>query len=116
MMPDQIAEHRCSRSMYLALPNSLRKPAADVEADWGDEHAKNERHSPAPLIQLFLRQRCCKDHPNQASHQDRQLLAVALPGSYARTLFNGRGFEQIRCRRANLPTAGEALNEPREHE
>src|SRR5262245_38449739 len=116
MMPHEITEHRCSRSMCLAFLNSLRKPAADVQADRSNEHAKDEWHSPTPLIKLFFRQGCCKDHADQTTDQDRELLTVGLPGCDARTLLDGCGFEEI-CRGwTNFTTAREPLNEPRDHQ
>ena len=99
--------------MRFVLVYRLRKLATDVETDWSDEQTQDERHSPAPLVKLLFRQGSRKHHSDKATHYDRELLAVTLPGCDGRTLVHRSRFEEVCRRRADLATAREALNEPR---
>ncbi|MNV85584.1 hypothetical protein D3C71_1795520 [compost metagenome] len=84
--------------------------AADVVAHRRDQQAKNERHAPAPALQLRLRQRSIEHRAEQCGKQDRRPLAGDLP-----TCVVGapvwRILDEERSRAAKLPARRKTLYE-----
>src|ERR1700682_6001018 len=116
MMLQQINEHGSARLMRSLPRDCLWKLAPDVHAHRRDKYAEEERHPPAPGIQLFLRQGCGENYPYETAHEDRELLAVTLPRGHGRTLLPRRRFEQVCRGRTDLPAGREALNKASDDE